>query len=643
PDDWLRNGYVWETRKENRAVSVKFGGWVELQPVRQGYLQARYHDTEDVLAVPYDVPMIGYRNGVVNTLRLWQAEVPTTSMMTGTQREEITDITRGLYPDDSTEEGRRLRLRQEYFLVSAGIQSIVRNYRRTHVDLFDFAKHVAIHINDTHPAVAVAELMRILLDDAHMSWQQAWSITVQTLSYTNHTLLQEALEKWSIPLFASLLPRIYQIIQEIDRRFREKYVPLRGEAFVNRIAPLGDGQVRMAYLAVLGSHAINGVAKLHTTLLESSVLRDWYQLFPERFSNQTNGITPRRWIQTADQPLSDLLDQTIGDAWRTNPLALRSLHQYQDDDAFLTALNQTKHANKQHLAAMIQHSLGLVVDPNAIFDVQIKRLHAYKRQLLNVLGLIDRYQRLKAGEDLGVKRVHIFGAKAAPGYYYAKEIIKLINALADQINHDPSINQQLQIAFLPNYGVSMAEQIIPAADVSEQISLAGMEASGTSNMKLMAAGAVTLATLDGANIEIRDAVGPDAIVTFGLTADEVAAHQRQQDYDARALAASDPVLTRVLSALVDGSIPGIESVGRDIYDSLIRYNDDYFVLADFHAYQAAQKRIDLLYQEPLNWARMALASIAESGRFSADFTVQGYGNQIWSVAPTHPLVKDDDV
>ena len=640
PDDWMRNGFPWETRKENRAVTIKFGGWVELKPSRSGNLRVIYHQTDDVLAVPYDVAMVGYHNGVVNNLRLWSAEAPINagSRFTLEQKERINQITQILYPDDSDNAGKELRLRQEYFFTSAGIQSIVRHYRRTHNSMAGFADRVAIHINDTHPAMAIPELMRVLMDDEHVSWNEAWRITLKVMSYTNHTLLSEALEVWPIDMFSGLLPRIYQIVQEIDRRFRLAFVPQFGQAMIDRIAPLGNGQVRMAYLATIGSHAINGVAPIHSELLKKDVLHDLFQIFPERFNNKTNGITPRRWIQIGDRPLAHLLDKKIGTTWRKNPLALRKLHDFSDDPQFLSDLNAAKAENKRALAKYIDQTVHVKVDPDAIFDVQIKRLHAYKRQLLHVLGILDAYLALKRGEKRP-KRLHIFGAKAAPSYVYAKEIIKVMNAVADMVNGDPEVSPYLQVVFLPNYGVTMAEKIIPAADISEQISTAGKEASGTSNMKLMSAGALTLATLDGANIEIKNAVGDDNIEIFGLTEDEIAGYYRRGDYRARDFYEKDPRLHAVLDMLVNGQIPGIETEGRDIFNSLLTYNDEYFVLADFESYLAANAKLDALYQQPQAWAKKALVNIAESGRFSADFTVQRYGRDIWHVVPQTP--EDD--
>ncbi|WP_179394630.1 glycogen/starch/alpha-glucan family phosphorylase [Lacticaseibacillus absianus] len=636
PDDWLRDPYVWETRKENRAVIVKYGGQVELRPRANGSLQAIYHGAEDVLAVPYDTAMVGYRTGCVNTLRLWAAEPVPGRAHNLAEKARVNAITQILYPDDSDNDGRELRLRQEYFFVSAGVQSIVTHFKRTHADLHLLPQFIAIHINDTHPAMAVLELMRILLDEEEMTWEEAWRLTVATMSYTNHTLMTEALETWPESMFAGLLPRLYQIAQEIDHRFRAAHVQQYGELLVDRSAPIANGQLRMAYLAVIGSHAVNGVAKLHTELLEQSVLHDFYTLYPARFNNKTNGITPRRWVQLADPALATLIDATLGPGWRRDPRALQDLRAHADDPAFLAALNAAKLANKGRLAAVIQQQLGLYVDPSAMFDVQIKRLHAYKRQLLHVFGLLDSYRALKAGEDRPA-RVHVFGAKAAPSYRYAKSVIKLINAVADLVNHDPAVNQKLQVAFLPNYGVSLAEAIIPAADVSEQISLAGTEASGTSNMKLMATGAITLATLDGANIEIQAVAGAENMVTFGLTATEATRMQSAHTYNARAVYEADPRLRAVVDMLTDGSIPGIASEGREIRTELLDYNDTYFVLEDFAAYLAANRKLDALWADPDRWAQAALANIAASGQFSADFTVQRYGREVWHVLPEQPI------
>lgn len=636
PDDWLRNGNIWEVRRENRACIVHFGGHVWLKPDALGHLRAVYEHAEDVIAVPYDIGVVGYENQVVNTLRLWSAELPynENQRYTLSEKQRVNDITQILYPDDSNNEGRLLRLKQEYFFVSAGVQSIVRSYRKHHRSLDLLGEKVAIHINDTHPAMAIAELMRILMDEAFLGWDKAWDVTQQVMSYTNHTLLSEALETWPEEMFAQTVPRIYQIIQEIDHRFRKEMTPLHGSQLVASVAPIADGNVRMAYLAVIGSHSINGVAKIHSELLKDSVLSGLYRLYPQRFNNKTNGITLRRWLQVANPKLSGLLDNQIGTDWHRHPNVLKTFEVFAHDETTLKKLAAVKHQNKRALAAFIQENLGETVDTHAIFDVQIKRLHAYKRQLLHVLYIIDAYLRLKDGQTLPNARVHIFGAKAAPSYHYAKQIIKLINALAALINGDPDVHNQLKVIFVPNYGVSLAEKIIPAADVSEQISLAGKEASGTSNMKLMANGAVTLATLDGANIEMREAVGPKNMVTFGLTVPEVA---RYQQYHSANIYHQNPRLKRILDTLIDGTIPDIETEGRDIFNSLVQYNDQYFLLADYESYAQAQQTIDTLYLDRNRWYQLMANNIAASGRFSSDYTVARYAEEIWHAAIPYPV------
>ncbi|MFC6180733.1 glycogen/starch/alpha-glucan phosphorylase [Lactiplantibacillus daowaiensis] len=642
PDDWLRNGNVWEIRRENKACLVRFGGNVWMQPQADGQLQPVYEQTDDVLAVPYDVGMIGYRNDVTNTLRLWSAELPPSAdnaYYSQEQRDRIDDITKVLYPDDSNSEGQALRLRQEYFFSSAGVQSIIRHYGLRHQGMRELGKKIAIHINDTHPTLVIPELMRLLMDDHHCSWDVAWALTTQVMSYTNHTILQEALETWPIDMFKGLLPRIYQIVVEIDRRYRAAKTPIFGEDLVNRTAPLGNGQVRMAYLAVIGSHSVNGVAPLHTELLKNDVLRDLYQVYPERFNNKTNGIATRRWVQLANEPLSQLIDSKISPEWRQQPSQLKTLMAYQKDAKFLKQLTTVKQTNKQALAAYIKQNLGIEVRTDAIFDVQIKRLHAYKRQLLHVLEIIREYLDLKAHPATKAPaHVHIFGAKAAPSYHYAKAIIKLINALADLVNHDPDIGDRLKVVFIPNYGVSLGELIIPAADISEQISTASKEASGTSNMKLMANGAVSLATLDGANIDIIQAAGEANEYPFGLTAKAVYGYYERGDYRSVDFYQADPELKRVLDALVDGTIPGITTEGREIYDSLLRYNDEFFVLADYESYVQQQRQISQDFQDQTKWQQKALANIAAAGIFSADLAVARYADDIWQVP--HTLLQD---
>ncbi|MEK5340412.1 glycogen/starch/alpha-glucan phosphorylase [Weizmannia sp. FSL W8-1119] len=637
PENWLRNGNVWETRRLNKAVNVRFYGNVRLEKDASGHFVPHYENEETVLAVPYDTPVIGYGDNTVNTLRLWSAEMPLEDANTEyhafiQQQSRIESISEVLYPDDSNYEGRLLRLKQEYFFVSAGIQSIIRTYKKLGLPIAHLAEKVAIHINDTHPALCVPELMRILLDEEGMGWEPAWDVTVKVLSYTNHTIMSEALESWPTDMMAQLLPRIYQIICEIDRRYIEDMARLYDRDKIERTRVISDGSVKMAHLAIIGSHSINGVAKLHTNILKEKVLRDFYHIFPSRFNNKTNGITHRRWLLLSNEPLSSFIDSKIGKEWATKPTDLKMLEPFRRDESVLRQLAEIKQINKQRLADYIRKRTGLTVRTDAIFDVQVKRFHAYKRQLLNLLHILSLYFKLKddPGADI-YPRVFIFGGKAAPSYTYAKEIIKLINAAADLINHDPAVRDMLKIVFIENYGVSLAERIIPAADVSEQISLASKEASGTSNMKFMLNGAVTLATLDGANVEIRDLVGEDNIILFGLTDQEVFQYYHDRSYHSYDYYKNNPVLHRVLDALIDGSIPGAQAEGRDVFDSLIKYGDEFFVLRDFEDYALAQKKVDKLYREPLKWQEMALVNVANAGVFSSDYTVLKYAGEIWNV------------
>ena len=638
PENWLRNRNVWELRKENKAVIVRFGGDVSFtQEDGDGRLRVRHENTRDILAVPYDTAQVGYNNGVVNNLRLWSAEIPygdEARFSTEEQREEVKRITEVLYPDDSNYEGRLLRVQQEYFFSSAGIQSIVRYFKRLKLDWSLFPDKIAIHINDTHPTLAIPELMRILLDEEGLTWDQAWEITKKTVSYTNHTILQEAMERWPETMISDLLPRIYQIIQEINRRHIDKKTPLYGEELSQRTAIIANGQIKMANLAIIGSHSVNGVARLHTDILMADTLNDFYVMYPQKFNNKTNGITQRRWVQIANENLTAMLDETIGTEWKSNPEEIKILKAHRDNKNILDKLEQVKLSNKKRFAAYALQEMGIEIDPTALFDVQIKRLHAYKRQLLNVLHILDRYLQLKDNPNANLqKRVFIFGAKAAPSYYYAKQIIKLINSIAYLINNDPSINDKIKIVFVENYGVSLAELIIPAADISEQISLAGKEASGTSNMKLMSNGAITMATLDGANVEIRDNVGDDNIFIFGLKSDEVQEYYRNGVYNSRDIYDKNPRLKRILNLLIDGTIPGVETEGRDIFDSLVMYNDEYFLLKDFDSYLQAQYEADKAFSDRDRWNRMALMNIASSGPFSSDYTILRYADEIWKIKP----------
>ena len=637
PENWLRNRNVWEVRKENKAVIVRFGGDVSFTQDGDGKLRVHHENTRDILAVPYDTAQIGYNNGIINNLRLWSAEIPygdEARFSTEEQREEVKRITEVLYPDDSNYEGRLLRVQQEYFFSSAGVQSIVRYFKQLKLDWSLFPDKIAIHINDTHPTLAIPELMRILLDEEELTWDQAWEITKKTVSYTNHTILQEAMERWPETMIADLLPRIYQIIQEINRRHIDKKMPLYGEELTQRTAIIANGQIKMANLAIIGSHSVNGVATLHTDILMADTLHDFYVMYPQKFNNKTNGITQRRWVQIANENLTEMLDETIGTEWKSDPEEIKVLKAHRDNKIVLDKLEQVKLANKKRFADYVLKEMHIEIDPNALFDVQIKRLHAYKRQLLNVLHILDRYLQLKDDPKANLqKRVFIFGAKAAPSYYYAKQIIKLINAIADLVNNDPAINDKIKIVFVENYGVSLAELIIPAADISEQISLAGKEASGTSNMKLMSNGAVTMATLDGANVEIRDNVGDENIFIFGLKSDEVQEYYRNGVYNSREIYEKNPRLKRILNLLIDGSIPGVETEGRDIFDSLVMYNDEYFLLKDFDGYLQAQYEADVAFSDRDRWNRMALMNIASSGPFSSDYTILRYADEIWKIKP----------
>lgn len=637
PENWLRNGNVWEVRKENKAVIVRFGGQVYLEPDEAGRLYPRYENTQNILAVPYDVPQVGYKNGVVNNLRLWSAEIPYGEeylFRTEEERDAVNQITEVLYPDDSNYEGRLLRLRQEYFFSSAGVQSVIRYFKILDEDWSLLPDKIGIHINDTHPALVVPELMRILIDEEGLTWNQAWEITKKTISYTNHTILQEAMERWPVDMMAHLLPRIYQIIVEINHRHIEKKLPLYGEELTYRTAIIDHDQIKMANLAIIGSHSINGVAKLHTNILINETLHDFYLMYPNKFNNKTNGITQRRWVQLSNPALTELLDDTIGTDWKCNPEELILLKAHADDKTVLDRLETVKLENKKRFAAYVKKEMGIEIDPTAIFDVQIKRLHAYKRQLLNVLHILERYNRIKDNPDIALpKRVFIFGAKAAPSYHYAKQIIKLINAVAEMVNNDPEIRDLIKVVFVENYGVSLAELIIPAADISEQISLAGKEASGTSNMKLMANGAVTMATMDGATIEIHDAVGKDNIYIFGLKNEEVQKYYQTQSYHSRTIYEGNASVKRVLNMLIDGSIPGIFNEGQDIFDSLVKFNDEYFLLKDFDSYINAQTQADIDFLGRDKWNKMALLNIAHSGPFSSDYTILRYADEIWKIEP----------
>lgn len=637
PDTWFGStGNVWEVRKDHDIVDVKLFGNVYLKSNDDGKLVPVYEGAQVLKAVPYDVPQIGFGNDVINNLRLWDVEIPLENELdypTLESRRAVQDITAVLYPDDSNYEGKKLRLIQEYFMTSAGLQTIIKSYLKHGMPLKDLYQKVSVHINDTHPAVAPAELMRLLIDDYGLEWDEAWEATIKTMSYTNHTILSEALEKWDTELFKFVLPRVYQIILEIDNRYVKDLAQKGIEAeLIENTRIVKDRFIHMAHLAIIGGHSVNGVAKLHTELLKEDTLRAFYQLYPEKFNNKTNGIVQRRWTQIAAPELSRVIDSTIGEDWRRDIHRLRELENFQNDPQVLKQFHQVKQIAKEKLAKYILKTTGVVVSTDAIFDVQVKRLHAYKRQLLNVLHIMKRYLDLKDNPDLDcLPRVFIFGAKAAPGYHFAKSIIKVINEMANLINNDASLNGKLKVVFLENYNVSLAELIIPAADVSEQISLASKEASGTSNMKFMMTGAITLATLDGANIEIKDEVGDDNIIIFGMTKDQVYQHYEKHDYNSRMIYENNPEIKCIIDSFVNGTIPNCQSEGMEIYEALITHNDEYFLLEDLPAYIEAQDKIDLLYRNQMKWTQMSLLNIAHSDKFTSDDTIEEYAKEIWDL------------
>ncbi len=644
PDNWLKNGFAWEYRKPDKAVYVKFYGNAYMKEMPDKTLKLVHENPMTVMAVPYDVPIVGYHNKTVNTLRLWNAEVNRDfsdyGMLTQEQirakneyRNFVESITNYLYPDDSNYEGRRMRLIQEYFMVSAGTQSIVRHFVRSKMEVPDLAKKVAIHINDTHPALCVAELMRILLDDYEMEWNEAWPVVKNTIAYTNHTIMPEALEKWPVDMFRELLPRIYMVIEEINRRHledvRARYP--KDEAKVRALSIIEAGEVHMARLAIVGGHSVNGVAKIHSDILKSTTLHDFYEYSPRMFNNKTNGITHRRWLMGANPELADLIDDAIGSRrWHRHPEQLDLLNDVVDDKSFLKKLGAIKKLRKQGLADYIQKHNGLKLDPSTIFDIQVKRIHSYKRQLMNILHIMYQYNRLKSDPNYEFPATtYLFGGKAAPGYYIAKETIRLINAVADRVNNDKSIHDKLKVAFIENFGVSIGEIVYPAADVSEQISTASKEASGTGNMKFMMNGAITLGTLDGANVEIREAVGDENCVIFGLKAGEVLNYYATGTYSAwDEFNSYEPVRT-VVNQLVNGTYGDFHS----LYDYLLKSNDEFFILKDFGAYIWGHEEIYRRYAEQQSWLRSAAVNIANSGRFSSDRTIDEYANEIWQVKP----------
>lgn len=646
PDNWLKDGYIWEFRKTDKAVSVKFGGTVSWEEV-DGRLKFRLDNCEDVLAVPYDVPMIGYHNNTVNTLRLWNAEpsqreFDLSSFNKGDYlkaveyKQSVERISTILYPEDTFYEGRLLRLKQQYFFVSAGIQSIIRRFKKKQHSIRELPYKIGIHINDTHPAVAIPELMRILMDEQGLGWDDAWRITTNTISYTNHTIMPEALEKWPVEMFKTLLPRLFMIVEEINERFcRSLWKRYPGDwDKIAGMAIIADGQIHMARLAVVGSYSVNGVAAIHTDILKNHLMKDYDAIYPAKFNNKTNGIAHRRWLLKANPGLAGLITQAIGPEWVTDAERFADLMKVREDAAFLSELHKVKQNNKQNLVKMIAAKYCIALDPNSIFDVQIKRIHAYKRQILNALHIIDLYNKLKENPGLDiVPRTFIFAGKAASSYSEAKLTIKLINNLAAIINNDPAIQDKLKVVFLENYSVSLGEMIFPAADISEQISTASKEASGTGNMKFMMNGAITVGTLDGANVEIRRAVGDENIFIFGLTAEQVIEYYQKGGYSAWDEYNTNPRLKKVLDQLGSGQFSDEREELRMLYDSLLYHNDEFFVLKDFATYSDVQAKVDKCYRDPKAWLKMSATNIAGAGVFSSDRTIAEYATDIWKTRP----------
>ena len=643
PDEWLKNGNPFELRRPEYTETVKFGGYVRIETDEKGNHKFIQEGYQSVKAVPYDIPIVGYGNNMVNTLRIWDAEPMNSfhldSFDKGNYQKAVEEenlarnITEVLYPNDNHMAGKELRLKQQYFFISASVQRAVQKYKEQHDDVRKFYEKATFQLNDTHPTVAVAELMRVLMDEEGLTWDEAWEVTTKTCAYTNHTIMAEALEKWPIELFSRLLPRVYQIVEEINRRFiidiQKKY-PGDNEK-VRKMAIIYDGQVKMAHLAIAAGYSVNGVARLHTEILKNQELRDFYQMFPEKFNNKTNGITQRRFLLHGNPLLAGWVTDHVGDEWITDLPQIKKLAIYADDEKAQQEFMQIKYQNKVRLARYIKEHNGVDVDPRSIFDVQVKRLHEYKRQLLNILHVMYLYNEIKENPEMPFyPRTFIFGAKAAAGYHRAKLTIKLINSVADVINKDASINGKLKVVFIEDYRVSNAEWIFAAADVSEQISTASKEASGTGNMKFMLNGAVTLGTMDGANVEIVEEVGEENAFIFGLSSDEVIDYENNGGYHPMDIYNSDQDIRKVLMQLINGQYaPNDPEKFRDIYDSLLNTNssdraDTYFILKDFKAYAEAQKRVEEAYRDEKGWAKKAILNVASSGKFTSDRTIQQY-------------------
>ena len=648
PDNWLKNGYPFELKRPEYAKEVHFGGYVRVEYDQEKHENKFIHEGYTaVRAIPYDMPIVGYNNKVVNTLRIWDAEpivdFGLDSFDKGDYKKAVeqenlaTNLVNVLYPNDNHYAGKELRLKQQYFFVSASLQTAIEKYKKNHSDITKLYEKVVFQMNDTHPTVAVAELMRILMDEEGLGWDQAWDVTTQCVAYTNHTIMSEALEKWPIDLFSRLLPRVYQIIEEINRRFiidiQTRYPGNYDK--IRKMAIIYDGQVKMAHLAIVAGYSVNGVARLHTEILKNQELRDFYEMMPDKFNNKTNGITQRRFLLHGNQLLSQWITEHIGPGWITDLDQLKKLKVYADDEKALQEFMNIKFRNKERLAKYILEHNGVEVNPHSIFDVQVKRLHEYKRQLLNILHVIYLYDQIKQHPEVDFyPRTFIFGAKASAGYHTAKKIIKLINSVADVVNNDASIGGKLKVVFIENYRVSNAEMIFAAADVSEQISTASKEASGTGNMKFMLNGAPTLGTMDGANVEIVEEVGEENAFIFGLSSDEVINYENNGGYDPNVIFNTDGEIRQVLMELINGTFNRDTELFRDLYDSLLtkKYSDRpdrYFILADFRSYAEAQKRVEEAYKDEKRWARMALLNTACSGKFTSDRTIEEYVKDIW--------------
>ncbi len=659
PDNWLKHGYPFELKRAEYATEVKFGGYVRMIKDEQGRERFIQENYQSVMAIPYDMPILGYGNNVVNTLRIWDAEAINTfnldSFDKGDYQKALEQenlartIVEVLYPNDNHYAGKELRLKQQYFFVSASVQRAIMKFMEKHDDIHQLPEKVVFQLNDTHPTVTVAELMRILMDEYFLSWDDAWSITTRCCAYTNHTIMTEALEKWPIELFSRLLPRIYQIVEEINRRFIEQIQRLYPNNYhkIEKMAVIYDGQVRMAYLAVVASFSVNGVAKLHTDIIKKDLLPDFYELWPEKFNNKTNGITQRRFLLHGNPLLAEWVTGKVGDDWITDLSKIKALEVYADDKLSQTEFLNIKYKNKVRLAKYIKEYNGIDVDPRSIFDVQVKRLHEYKRQLLNILHIMAEYNHMK--NDANYKpypRTFIFGAKASAGYRRAKAIIKLINSVADVINNDKTIENRIKVVFIENYRVSNAEIIFAAADVSEQISTASKEASGTSNMKFMLNGAITLGTMDGANVEIVDEVGKDNAFIFGLSSDEVIGYEKNGGYNPKEIFNTDSEIRDVLTKLINGYYcPQNPEEFRELYNSLLETNgyeraDQYFILKDFRSYADARARVMEAYQDQNAWAKSAIINIAHSGKFSSDRTIEEYVKDIWKLDKVKVELKE---